>query len=362
MILPNPPVAREKKTKRSLWFSIAAAILALFIIISLWFLLLSADKAYWRAKVRLGPKPLARVGHHAIFQSDLDPLIKSAPFNTDKKQILAVLMDNWLYKEMAKANGITVSDQQITSEVLKRSGIANNKYQNIQLPVNASDQQKTALQQILATENPASIVLKNNYLKLQVANALYKNKLTEKIKGGYQGQFIIAHFDQNILFSDSSKTSEQAKMSAADLATKVADDRKYATDFINSIYQQLTTNHLSFSNAIALEKKDPRLGSDVLPTVVHSGDFNAVDKTNINNLLATNTQVTAQLDSLKPGQVSKPFIYKVNSSTNNPQQLADGYWIIVRLDTKTTKLAGYDSFDALITAYKKKLNYKTYHI
>ena len=303
---------------------IMLAVGALILVILLWFLVLSPDSAYWRSRLGLGQRVYGKVGSHLVKSSELkNAMLETGPLKTSQDQVLTAILDQWLYTDIGKKYGVKVSDQEVTTEYNQRVGN------------NAA---------------PAG----KNYILVAVRRDLLKHKLEAKFRGFYQGQYIMANFDQHIPFNGNGGPDNPAEGREARIAT----DRDYATQFINDIYSKLQDKSLIFAQAISNERQDPQIGVTALPTSLHSDVFDTSKLLATNRVMFSRPEILSQISKLQPGQYTKPFIVKINTDLKDPPTTVDGKWMIINL--KTSQLPAGKSADVIVKEQKASLGYRKY--
>ena len=274
------------------------------IVVSVVLLQLHAEKVY------------GKVGDHKIYQSELTNTLVGA-VNIPQSKAVTTLLDYWLYQQIAKKEHLSISSEEVNSELKSRTG----------------------------SLNPPA----RNYLVVAIKRDLLYEKITAAAEGFYTGDMIIVHFDQNIPFGSGFDSPASA--------IKIASDRKYAQTFVSDIYNQLKSGRISFAQAIIKEQTDPRVGIKALPTTSHSGSFDTSKPQALSSQVVARKDVKTEMLQLKPGSYSAPFIAQVDINASVPPAKQDGYFVIIKMATSQS-LASNLKVDEYIASQKLLLKYE----
>jgi len=264
----------------------------------------------------------AKVGNHKIYKKDVKNLIGNAKNITDN-QAATVLADKYLVEAMAKEQDITVTDKDIEEAygpLIKEQRI-HNKYS----------------------------------YQLQV-NQLYFNKLQTHNSGIYKGWVLVAQFSRYIELQPLTAAQKKAEPNKGN-AQAIAKDRKYAQDLITNLHKQINTRELTFEQAAQIERNDPVVGQGAYPTLSHSSTFD----TSLGMIsLFQPEAVRKEINKLKAGQTSKPFVVSVANSIDPAyKKTFDSYFLVIHMDTKSGGTSTI-SFSQQVVEAKQKLGYKVY--
>jgi hypothetical protein len=272
-------------------------------------------------KTHFGEKVYAQAAGHKIYKQDVENLIgkNKGISNHDAAEILA---DKYLYEAMAKEQGIKVTDNDI--EAAYGSSI---------------NQQKT----------------QNKYAYQSRVNDLYYAKLQAKNQGVYKGYLLVGQFSRNIELRPQPK--DPAYPTNIGNPVAIAADKQYAKDFITNLYDQIQARKITWDQAATMEKADLEIGTNMYPSLSHSGPFDTAKNLNSSVLVPTSAQV--QIQKLKAGQTSKPFVVTVVSTVGNENKSFESYYLVVRMDSSSGG-GSTQTFVQEVTQAKKKLGYKVY--
>lgn len=303
------PNFRSKKT-------LAISLLVIIVLVAGgWFILSKTGK------IGNGQKVYAEAAGHKIYKKEIDDLIGKHKEVTEH-QAAQVLADKYLTEALAKERGITVSDKEISAqfgkEVVKQKGT-------------------------------------NKYVYQGALNQMYFIKLVANNNGVYKGKFLIANFSRHI---QAYPTLPEDKMHDPDLGNPkaIAKDKKYAKDFITSLYNQIKSGKITFDQAIQMEHNDPKIGLKAYPSQVHSGPFDT-SQTSFGAIFAPS--IREKVNSIKAGETTEPFAVKVDISLNDPNKKADSYFLVVRMDQTSGSYTGQD-FSQYLDQAKQRLSYHIY--
>ncbi len=289
------------------------------------------------------PNVLATVGGQKITKADLNARIYATDFGgtpqnptakidqKKKKDLLNELINDKIVAIEAPKLGISVSDAEVNSEVVKRA---------------SSYSKQTQAEQAISRE--------------MVREALFDEKLKEKVLGDKEGSYILVNYSKNFE-SNMSITPEQKAKEDIGRAQRIQDDTSYAKNLIDSIYADVKSGKMTFEQGMNKAKNDPRFGVEGYQpnTVLQSDNFDKNDYYQGTKIfsLGQNDEVKSYLDNMKPGEVSQPIAVKVEviqAGDTGKSEAKDGIWLIVKLKKNENQLA--DSYDEWLQAKRKELD------
>ncbi|HVX57970.1 MAG TPA: hypothetical protein VHA37_09700, partial [Candidatus Saccharimonadales bacterium] len=261
---------------------------------------------YWLAKdvFHIGEKVYAQAAGHKVYKKEIDQLRGST--NTkglSDHDVATVLANKYLYQAMAKKAGITVTDQDVEDQ-----------YPNV------------------SPNHP------NAYVWQDDVNGTYASQLMAYNTGLYKGKVLVAYFNRYVAFQSSLLPERQALEPLIGNQAAIAADRKYASTFINKMYNQLKSHKITFDQAIQAQKKDPTLGNSVYSP--QSGSFDTSNPYLGGTVLVGPKSAQAQLAKMKAGQLSKPFVVSVRNSWKDPNVTAPAYYLVVQMDYSKSSHSG----------------------
>ena len=298
---PKLPHARKKTLLAALLIVILVVVGSIFI----------------ASRLHIGQKVYAQAAGHKIYKQDVENLIGNSKGISDHDAATS-LADKYLTEAMAKDAKVTVTDQDLVS--------AYGKDINTQ-----KTQQKY-------------------YYQLKV-NQLYLRKLGAYNTGIYKGEYLIADFDRNIPTPSPLLAEDEAANPHLGNSKDIAADKKYASDFITKLYNQIMTHKMTFAQAIKAEHDDPEVGIKAYPTVLHSGSF---DTSSGYGSVLTAQVTNEKIKSIKAGTMTKPFL--ANTSNGQAQGTAGSYYLVVRMDESRGGLNV--PFSQYLQQAKQKYGYK----
>jgi len=98
------------------------------------------------------------------------------------------------------------------------------------------------------------------------------------------------------------------------------------------------------------------VGEKGYPSLPHSQAFDGPLR-QIGPLAADS--IKSKIQSIKPGQLTSPFVVRAADSTSNPKSTAESYFLVVQLDSKSGGGNGM-TFQQELDQAKKQLGYKVY--
>jgi hypothetical protein len=166
----------------------------------------------------------------------------------------------------------------------------------------------------------------------------------------------VGQFSRNIALQPQPKDQQSFPTNVGNPAA-IAADKQYAKDFITNLYNQIQARKITWDQAAVMEKADPQIGINMYPSLSHSGPFDTSKY--INSSLLVPPSALQQIQKLKPGQTSKPFVVTVTSTVGNDNESFDSYFLVVRMDSSNGGGSNM-TFVQELTQAKKKLGYKIY--
>ncbi len=271
--------------------------------------------------LNLGKKIYAQAAGHKIYEQEVQDLIGNSKGVSDH-DAAKVLADKYLVETLADEQGISISDQEIEAEygpeINKQRGSEKFFYQS-------------------------------------KVNQLYFERLSAHNQGIYKGKLLVAHFSRFIAFDSPLLEEDKAAEPRIGNPAATAQDKKYARDFINNLYNDINSGRISFDEAIKIEQKDPRLGSNAYPSLSHSGIF---DTSNGPNGLISPESISSQISNIKPGELSGPFVVKVPNSLDGDSEV-ESYFLVIQMD-KASGGSNTKDFRQYLEEAEKRLGYKIY--
>jgi hypothetical protein len=317
-------VPSSKKTK-----TVLLLVLGLLIIATLGFV------AYRLKDPKNNSNNVGKVGDHVVTKSEVNDTanaLKETGFAPEsEEQIRGLVMNYWLYNLIAKDYDIKVTDQE------------------------ALDYLKSQTANIKPTPN---LDINNQYVRYRAYTNIFQSRLAKVINTPRSGAYVLAHFDQNIVQS----TPQLKALSKEKYEALLAADKKYATDFINSISAKLKSGSITFDQAMELEKNDPKIGQKALPTSAHSSVFGkSEDVGNSAQDISATPEIYDKIKNTKPGETSEPFVIKVQTGANLDSPTVDGIWVLVKVDADNSKGQQFDNINAALQHFKQKYGYEKYN-
>ena len=269
----------------------------------------------------LGQKVYAQAAGHKIYKGDVDKLIGTNKGVTEH-QAATVLADEYLAQAMAKKEHISVTSQ----DIKKAYGF-----------------------------DPASLKTHNAYGYQSLVNQVYFSKLQTYNNGIYKGFLLVAQFSRYITFAPGLTVERQAVNPNFGNPKSIAADRKYAANFITGLYNKIRAGKMSWNKAAQTEMNDHTVGTNMYPSLSHSGPFDTSNTNLRRNDLLKPTSITKTIRSMKAGQTSKPFVVSVANPSDGSQTPA--YYLVVRMDSVAGNQDGL-SFSQALAQAKKEFGYK----
>ncbi len=288
-------------------------LLAAFLIV----ILVVAGSIFVASKLHIGQKVYAQAAGHKIYKQDVEDLIDNNKSISDH-DAAAALADKYLTEAMAKNAKVTVTDQDLVSAYGK--------------DINT---QKT----------------EQKYYYQQKVNQLYLKKLSAYNVGIYKGEYLITSFSRNIPYPSPLLVENEAANPDLGNPKVIAADKKYADDFITSLYNKITAHKISFDQAITAEHNNPQVGVKAYPTSPHSGPF---DTSNGYQSILSADVTRQKLVGIKAGTITKPFL--AGTSSGSDKGTSGSYYLVVRMDE--SKGGSGLSFTQYLQQSKKKFGYK----
>ena len=273
-----------------------------------------------------GPELAAKVGDQKITVSQASEFANECSLG--QKEAAEYLVDNIVLEKWANDEKIAFSKEDQKAEEIRISGKE-------------------------AAINCIAVQAKVNFLR---------EKLSQNTEKYREGKFININFGlyanpQPFLAPPGVENEEER-------IKKLNEDKSAADNLIQSIYQDLKANKLTFEQAIEKVNSNPKFGVATSSAVIKPGDsFTTDDYVEKRNLLGDET-VRKKIDELSEGKFSEPFIQKVNISlcqileTDCPAEYVDSAWVIVKVE-KIGK--GYEeSGEKLLLKIREKHNAKIF--
>lgn len=266
-----------------------------------------------------GKKLYAQAAGHKIYEQEVKDLIGTTKGVSDH-QAAQVLADKYMLEALTKENNISVGDKELKA----RYGSKDIDFEK------ANDK----------------------FIYQSKLNGLYYEKLSAWSRGVYKGEYLITNFSRYIPFEP--VLPEDKANGKLGNKTLIAQDRKYAEDLINKLYDQVKSGKMTFAQAIQEEREDKMVGVKAYPTMPHSGSFDTSSAPESTLEIAS---IKDKVHGLKPGETSKPFAVKVSVSADDSKQ-ADSYFLVVHMDKSSGgSNVGYDQY---IVQAKQRLGYAVY--
>ena len=276
--------------------------------------------------LRVGQKVYAEAAGHKIYKKDVEA-IKAGDKSISDHDAATVLADKYLTEAMAKQYHVTVSKSDINASL--------DQISNPALPQDSKTQP-------------------SHYARQAAINQVYFTRLAANNAGIYKGKLLVANFSRDVPYQSSILSEKKALNPNLGNPAAIAADKKYALDFITSLYNQIKTKKITFDQAIQKEHSDPTVGEKAYPTQSHSGSFDG--PLNQYGLLSAKS-IRSKLKTMKLHQISAPFAVKTPDSDFNRSSTAATYYLVVRMDARS----GGDikmSFAKELAQAKKQLGYK----
>ncbi len=272
-------------------YAVAGLIIILTILsttVSIW-----TNKDYVAGRLGLGPEIAVKIGDALISLESVNTIAKHCKILGIDNELEAaeLLVDDNILSMWAADEGIVVSKQEQKAEELRISG---------KQPV------------VGCTDVHARV-------------NLLREKLAQTTKKYREGQFIVVNFGR---YNPSSFYTGGPSKAKREKLRK--DERAYADKLIQSIYQDLKSNNITFKQGIEKAKKDPRTGfKSWYATSFQSRAFSALDYINKQDLLSFE-EVWKKVDPLSTGQFSKPFVQSIEDDTTKGKPI-ETRWIIANV-------------------------------
>jgi hypothetical protein len=295
------------------------AVLSILIILGLLFI----GWMFFGDRVGQDGKLYAQVAGHKIYEQDVKDLIGNNE-NINDHDAAKVLADKYLTEELGEEQGVSLSSKEIVAEY--------------------GDS-------IKAQENNNKFAYQNK------VNKLYFKKLADYYQGSYKGKLLVAHFSRNIALKTPLLKEQKMLNKTLGDPTAIARDRKYAKNFITSLYDQIQSKQISFDEAIKREHQDSVVGKRAYMALPHSGVFDTSKPLDTNGLIES-LGVKDQINSIKSGQTSEPFVVKITGVAENDSS-AESYFLVVRMDHASGGQNNM-SFSQYLEQSKRKLVYEIY--
>jgi hypothetical protein len=267
----------------------------------------------------------AEVAGRKIYKKDVTDLIGTTQGIT-VHQGAVVLADKYLTEAMANQAGITISDNDVKAK----------------FGDSVVRQRDT-----------------NRYLYQSDLNSIYFDKLSAYNTGLYRGQVIVANFSRHIAFQSPFLGIQKATDPLMGNAAAVAQDKRYASNFITDLYNQIKAHKITFDQAIQKERSDLQLGMQAYQTLPHSGSFDTSNVYLPATALVLPQSIKGKIHGMKAGQISAPFVVSVNNSLTKKNVMTDSYYLIVKMDS-TKGGSSSLTYAQYLSQAKQELGYKIY--
>ena len=270
---------------------------------------------------KAGEKIYAEAAGHKIYKSDVQALIGKHK-EVSEHDAAQVLADKYLTETLAKEQGITVTDKELSAQYGK-----------------STLKQKTTFK----------------YAYQNKLNQAYFAELQAHSNGIYKGKMLVANFSRHIQFYP---TLPEDKTNDPKLGNPnaIAKDKKYAQDFITKLYDEINSGKITFDQAIQAEHNDPKVGMVAYPSLAHSGSF---DTTHLPNPVLYVSSIRQKVNGIKAGEITKPFAVRVKTSWGEKSKTAESYFLVIKMDETSGSASGVD-FSQYLEQAKKRLNYHVY--
>lgn len=270
-----------------------------------------------------GQKVYAEADGHKIYKRDIQSLqvVGGKKNNVTDHQAASVLADKYLTEAMARQQGVTITQADIVAVYGK----------------SIESQKKT-----------------DPYGYQNLVNQLYLTELDNHNEGVYTGKLLVANFSRYVPYQSALLPEQKKGTPLLGDAAAINKDKQYADKFITGLYNQIKDKKITFDQAIQMEHNDPVVGKKAYATQQHSSSFDGPLK-QIGLLVARS--IRTKVTSMKPGQLSQPFVVQVSDSATDQTSTAESYFLVVRMD----KVSGGGSdmtFQQELAKAKKHFGYK----
>lgn len=282
------------------------------------------------------PNHLGKVGDHIVTKDEVQALEQGVGqagfYPEDEEQLLTLAMNYHFYTTLAKEYELEVSEEEALNHL------------------------KARISHIKPSPN---LDMGNQYVKYRAYGDILSTKLPLLMQSQHSGRFIVAHFDKNF----DKSLSKLRDLTEEQHEALMAQDRQYATDFINKAYADIKSGKITFDQAMARQRKDPKLGEKALPTSYHSEAFNKPNEDAVYRgvTITNNPEIYEKIKGLNAGDMTEPFILKAQQNAAPDAPLVESSWMIVRID-KTNGTNGLQFGSSLegLQHFKQKLGYEIY--
>lgn len=275
--------------------------------------------AAWNANIKDDRKIYAQAAGHKIYEDEIRELIGNNA-EISEHDAAQVLADKYLVEALTNEQGVNITEQDKKSYF--GDGIEQSKETN-------------------------------KYTYQSQMNGLYFDKLQAHNNGIYKGKLLITNFSRNVKFIPTLPEDEENNPDLGN-PEAIAKDKKYAEDLINRLYNDVKSGKITFDEAIEIERKDPIVGTKAYSTLPHSGSFNTTFST---NPILNVESIKEKVRSIKPGEISEPFVVRVGNSLDG-KSTAESYFLVIQMDESSGGAGG--DFNLYIEEAKKRLKYEIY--
>ncbi len=284
-------------------------------------------------------KVIATVGGEKIYQSELNDLIYSINYNDEnlnrfgkeakvmKKALLDSLIERKIVEIKSREYNISLTEEEIKARAL-RNNIEYGKY----------DERR------------------NNILRKEAEDALFKEKLLDKIITWRSGKFILIRADVNFHAAPTGLSfQEREKL--------IGEDLKYAKELADSLYSKIKNGEMTFEDGMKLADEDSRLGKAAWQgwTMTFSQDFSKEDSV-LKTYPASAVDFWKKIAEVPVGEISQPIPIKVVLEEDSPVgkkgEVVDGLYLIVKAEGGNNGESF--SYDEWLSKIKSEFGVKIY--
>lgn len=273
-------------------------------------------------KINDNKKIFAEAAGHKIYEEEIHDLLGDNENNISDHDAAEVLANKYFLETLANEEGITITDEELVDVYGK-----------------SINKQK---------EN-------DKYTYQYQVNQLYFDKLQANKDGIYKGKMLIANFSRHVEFHPVLPEDRTGDPKLGN-PKAIAEDKKYAEDLINRLYNDIKSGKITFDKTIKIEHNDPLLGTKAYKTLPHSGSF---DTTYATNPVINVESIRQKINEIKPGEITEPFVVRVGNSLGG-DTTAESYFLVVQMD-KSSGGGGIGMEPGqYIEEAKKRLGYEIY--
>jgi len=164
---------------------------------------------------------------------------------------------------------------------------------------------------------------------------LLRNRLKDNLVKFREGKYISINF--GLYANPKPITAPPGVKSEEDRLNKLKEERDYADILTDSIYKEINDKKISFEEAMEKVRNDPKVGNkSTYETSFQSQAFTADDYNNKTGLLSDDS-IIERINALSEGQMSEPFVHKINvafcaSEPGCEPEIIDSRWIILKVE------------------------------